>query len=539
MNQPNRKTNRPLELTARSINIIEQLRTAVIILDLDGRITHFNRTAETYSGFRASEVLGKRPWDFLIGKNDAEILKQAFEDLKTTGLQTEMETEWITQNGQNRILRWSNAPVVDEEGKLRWIVDTFVDLTEEHEFERKLAQSKEEIELERTISLFLSETSYRIYSSPLDRRKRLELAVRLPIPFLGDWAIAAIEEEESNEYEVLGYHRDPTSQGALAQILSWQHLCHGIQPNKNPLGASSIADRVLLRTLGWETFTCIPIEGLAPSNKGMVLIASRDRAREATMDCQRVALEYIRRITVAIDAASLYERSVHAVLLRDRFLSTASHELRTPLTSLRMQIDMLHLQRNNLDFLQGTKGLRVMDGMKEQLTRISKIVLEMIDSVALESGKVKIEREECELRELVQSIILELDAFIAATGAEIHFVPGPPVKGKWDRFRIGQIITNLLTNAFKYACSRPIHIRVQERNSYGVIEVEDQGPGIALGDQSRIFERFEQVEGRKSSGLGLGLFIARSIARAHGGDLRVQSEPGKGATFICELPLLQ
>jgi signal transduction histidine kinase len=110
--------------------------------------------------------------------------------------------------------------------------------------------------------------------------------------------------------------------------------------------------------------------------------------------------------------------------------------------------------------------------------------------------------------------------------------------GTWDRLRIEQVITNLLSNAFRYAPGEPVELAVDELNGRARVRVRDAGPGIAEKDQTRIFERFERAaRTRRHGGLGMGLYITREIARAHGGTIVVASEPGSGAEFTVELPL--
>jgi signal transduction histidine kinase len=101
-----------------------------------------------------------------------------------------------------------------------------------------------------------------------------------------------------------------------------------------------------------------------------------------------------------------------------------------------------------------------------------------------------------------------------------------------------QILTNLLSNALKYGVGRPLEIHVESSGGWARWCLRDHGIGIAREDLERIFGRFERaVSARKYGGLGLGLFISREIARAHGGEIRVESRPGAGALFIVELPL--
>jgi len=114
-----------------------------------------------------------------------------------------------------------------------------------------------------------------------------------------------------------------------------------------------------------------------------------------------------------------------------------------------------------------------------------------------------------------------------------------PAVGRWDRLRLDLLVTNLLTNALRYGDRRPVAVRVvSEANEVRVVVV-DQGMGIRPEDQERIFERFVRaVPARQFGGLGIGLWLSRQIAEAHGGSLRVTSAPGAGSTFTLSLPRL-
>ena len=111
-------------------------------------------------------------------------------------------------------------------------------------------------------------------------------------------------------------------------------------------------------------------------------------------------------------------------------------------------------------------------------------------------------------------------------------------QGDWDRLRVEQVLTNLMSNALKYAAGKPIAVSAARTNDVAVIEVRDRGPGIAEEDVPRIFERFERaVSSRHHGGLGLGLYVARQIAEAHGGAIAARNVAGGGACFTVRLPL--
>jgi signal transduction histidine kinase len=117
-------------------------------------------------------------------------------------------------------------------------------------------------------------------------------------------------------------------------------------------------------------------------------------------------------------------------------------------------------------------------------------------------------------------------------------VLGESPRGQWDSLRMEQAISNLLTNAIKYGRGKPIELTISSDVSRATISVRDFGSGISKADQARIFNRFERAGSIASfGGLGLGLYITRQIIAAHAGTIGIESEVGKGTTFIVDLPL--
>ena len=122
-------------------------------------------------------------------------------------------------------------------------------------------------------------------------------------------------------------------------------------------------------------------------------------------------------------------------------------------------------------------------------------------------------------------------------GSEIRMNLEPNVKGRWDSFRLEQMVTNLVSNAIKYGDGKPIEIAVESDPRAARLIVRDNGIGIAEKELHRVFEPFHRsTSDRRYSGLGLGLHITSQIVRAHGGEIQVKSEVGNGSSFIVELP---
>jgi signal transduction histidine kinase len=125
----------------------------------------------------------------------------------------------------------------------------------------------------------------------------------------------------------------------------------------------------------------------------------------------------------------------------------------------------------------------------------------------------------------------------AAAGARLRLHAPLPVVGSWDRLRLEQVLTNLVTNALRYGRERPVEVRVEGTPAVARLQVCDEGIGIPEESQERIFGRFERAaSGRNYGGLGLGLWLTRQLVEAMQGCVSVQSRPGEGSTFTVELP---
>lgn len=236
------------------------------------------------------------------------------------------------------------------------------------------------------------------------------------------------------------------------------------------------------------------------------------------------------------------EQTLHdAIKARDAFLSIVSHELRTPITTLKLQaqIRRKNLQAGRLSAFSEDKLAKMIDIDNRQIERLHRLVDEMLDISRISSGRFVMEPEEVDLCELTRELVERLEPQFHAAGCHVRTQCPGNVVGQWDRFRLEQVIVNLLTNAVKYGAKQPIDIDVVVNGDRAVLSVRDHGIGIATENRERIFERYERVATPgQISGLGLGLYIVRQILIAHGGSIRVESNVGEGSTFIVELPLM-
>lgn len=232
-----------------------------------------------------------------------------------------------------------------------------------------------------------------------------------------------------------------------------------------------------------------------------------------------------------------------AIQARDEFLSMASHEFQTPLTSLMLQTQSLlrAVSKGDTSVYAPERINKLLEQTEKQVIRLSRLMTDMLDVSRLRTGKLQLEKAATDLGELAQEAVerMRLQLTHAADDALVADIQ-PLAIGYWDRLRIEQVISNLLTNAVRYGARKPIEVRVERGDKHARLIVKDHGIGIAPHDHERIFNRFERaVSATEVSGLGLGLFITRELVHAHGGRIWVESELGRGATFFVELPLAE
>lgn len=223
--------------------------------------------------------------------------------------------------------------------------------------------------------------------------------------------------------------------------------------------------------------------------------------------------------------------------LRSTFLSMLGHELQTPLSIIKGYTDTLARSDGKWDRNTLRRGLEVIE---EECDRLSKLVNRLLLASRIETGTVTLKRDEVQLPVIANKVVRRLKATASKHDFEVKFHPDFPVVHA-DPERIEEVITNLVDNAIKYSPhGGKISITGKAERDLIAVTVEDDGLGIPQRDIERIFERFRRGDSsqvQRVRGVGLGLYICRSIVEAHGGQITASSEPGKGSRFTFSLPL--
>ncbi len=297
--------------------------------------------------------------------------------------------------------------------------------------------------------------------------------------------------------------------------------------------ATDLSIRPALRALGFQTVLGVPL--FARNKLVAVLEVGSFSDRQFTMD-ETAFLQLIgQQAAIAIENSSLYEQARELNRLKDRFLSIASHELRTPLTAILGWTALL--KRSGDEAIRSEGMLAIESAARTQ----AEIIEDLLDASRIREGKLALHREAINLPSVVAAALKAVEPAAAERGVKLETeIPAnaSPVQG--DASRIRQVVWNLLTNAIKFTpAGKRVTTSVHVDSTAATITVADEGDGISPDFLPHIFDELQQEEkGKRAGGLGLGLFIVKTIVDMHGGSVEAVSEgPGRGATFVVRLPV--
>jgi signal transduction histidine kinase len=322
-------------------------------------------------------------------------------------------------------------------------------------------------------------------------------------------------------------------------------LMRGTERTRNiPIMFVSAAGRELNYAFkGYESgavdFLYKPLDPDAVRGKVAVFVALDQQRRETRRQMAELERSRHEQEVLLRELNATQEELQRSLRMRDEFMSLVAHELRTPLNTLFLETQMrtLQLKRGNTDAFAPEQISAMTKRDERQIKAMIRLIDDMLDVSRMRSGKLSMRPAQVELTSLLERVVSDLSLQAAASGCSISLAPHAPVSGCWDEFRIEQVIVNLLTNALRYGGGCTVEVSVHVLADKVRIDVRDQGKGIAIEDIERIFEPYERgARNGEPKGLGLGLYISRQLAVAHGGELMASSTPGQGATFSLVLP---
>jgi signal transduction histidine kinase len=327
----------------------------------------------------------------------------------------------------------------------------------------------------------------------------------------------------------VGLAQDVELRRMLKLALSSRHP-QLIEPSSEPS-----AHETFLRKSGSYAYLSIPLDARGQL-LGVLTMARADAVSGYSPMEVQLAVELGRRVSIAVDNAQLYDDAQQAIQLREDVLAIVSHDLRNPLGAITLGAQRL-LESDELESLE--KARSSLERILRSAKHMRSLTDELLEVASIHTGQLRLNREVADMAALLDDTLAMLEP--SAHKKKITLGKTLTTQSMFvscDREKIMRVVANLLNNAVKFTPVKGrIDVLAELVGKEIRVHVRDTGPGIANADQASLFERYWKGASAGRGGMGLGLYIARGIVEAHGGQLSVTSDLGNGSTFTFSLPI--
>ncbi len=277
-------------------------------------------------------------------------------------------------------------------------------------------------------------------------------------------------------------------------------------------------------------------------NRRSSIVGLRKNAEEFAAEISISKIEIDGEIVLAATVRDMTEsRAIQdslraAIHQRDDVLGVVVHDLRSPLNSIVLQSELLRQPRGQPE----RRSLKPVEAIRKDVERMRRIIDDLLDATLLDSGQLVLKCEPVPAQELMTEAVAIHEPACSAHALQLQQCVAADLPDVWvEPTRVLRVFENLVANALKFTTEGTITLGAKRQGRNVVFWVGDTGPGISENDQQHIFDRFWQVTSKRRGGAGLGLAIAKGIVEAHGGQIWVESQPGKGSTFLFTLPVAE
>ena len=528
---------------------LERSGDAVFMTDREGTIVYANPSFEKVYGYPLDEVIGQNPRIIKSGVIPQDQYKHFWETLLNKGT---ISGELVNKRKDGRLIPidGTNSPILDENGNILGFLAIHSDITERKEYEESLSRRNEYLAASSEIG--------RLVTSTLDLDAIFERSVNLVVERFGYYHAAIFLIDESGFNAIL-----QEATGSAGQKLKEREHSLPVGSRSTVGEATRSGEVVIVNNTALESLhkpnPLLPetkAEAALPLRVGSRIIGALDIQSteiEAFSEDDIAILQLLTdQIAIGIDNARSYNLAQQAVeemrevdRLKSQFLANMSHELRTPLNSI------IGFARVILKGIDGpTTELQQQDltAIFNSGQHLLGLINDILDLSRIEAGKMELTFDQVNIAELITSVMSTAVGLIKDKPIQLkHEIMDDLPLARADAMRIRQVLINFLSNAAKFTEDGQIIVKAHvedlaKEQPMIRVSVTDTGPGIALEDQSKLFQPFSQVDAsltRKVGGSGLGLSICQHLIQMHGGQIGLQSAINQGSTFYFSVPVFQ